>query len=112
MEVDRDDANRKRTPIRGRPRKPVTAGGAVVTRSACGCRVEFHGDGQARFLERTDDPNQAQSMLTRHADALRAAGALGRLVLLDEGNGQVLARRQVRPVASTRGARRAGRSGR
>lgn len=108
-EVERDGADRSGEPTQHLPRQPVATGGTVMTRAACGCRVEFHGDGQAHFLERTDDPDQAQTMLSRHADALRAAGALGRLVLLDEDNGQVLARRQLRPGATPRRARRAGR---
>ncbi len=61
------------------------------------CRVEFHGDGHSRLLARAGDPGEARSLLARHATALSEAGALGRLVLLDEANGQVLARRQVRP---------------
>ena len=61
------------------------------------CRVEFHGDGQSHLLGLAGNLTEAPVLRGRHAAALSEAGALGRLVLLDEANGQVLARRQVRP---------------
>lgn len=60
------------------------------------CRLELHSDGQAILLERTDDPEQARDILARHSELLTNAGTVGRLVLLDEVSGQVLARRQIK----------------
>ena len=65
-------------------------------------RLEFHSEGQSTLLEKTADPALARDILARHSEALRRASAAGRLVLLDESSGQVLARKTLkgRPAAS------------
>ncbi len=59
-------------------------------------RLEFHSEGQSVLLETTADPTMARDILARHSEALKAASAAGRLVLLDESSGQVLARKTLK----------------
>lgn len=59
-------------------------------------RLEFHSEGQSVLLETTADPTLARDILARHSEALKAASAAGRLVLLDESSGQVLARKTLK----------------
>ena len=71
-------------------------------------RLEFHSEGQSVLLETTADPTQARDILARHSEALRQASAMGRLVLFDEGSGQVLARKTLkgRPASGRAAAAR------
>lgn len=64
-------------------------------------RLEFHSDGQSVLLETTADPATARDILARHSVALKAASAAGRLVLLDESSGQVLARKTLKGRAAS-----------
>jgi hypothetical protein len=59
-------------------------------------RLEFHSEGQSVLLEKTADPTQARDILARHSEALKAGASVGRLVLLDESSGQVLARKTLK----------------
>jgi hypothetical protein len=56
-------------------------------------RLEFHTDGRSVLLETTADPTLARDILARHTASLKANASVGRLVLLDESSGQVLARK-------------------
>jgi hypothetical protein len=59
-------------------------------------RLEFHSEGQSILLETTADPSIARDILARHSAALSETSAAGRLVLFDEGSGQVLARKTLK----------------
>jgi hypothetical protein len=74
----------------------------VTMSSTRAYRLEFHSEGQSVLLETTADPVQARDILARHSEALKQASAAGRLVLLDETSGQVLARKTLkgRPASS------------
>ncbi len=66
-------------------------------------RLEFHSEGQSVLLEQTADPTLARDILARHTESLKASASIGRLVLLDESSGQVLARKTLKGRAKSSG---------
>jgi hypothetical protein len=62
-------------------------------------RVEHRTGDTVNIVTRTSDVHASQEELSHHAARLRAAGATGELVLVDETTGEDVARRYLQAEA-------------